>query len=80
MTPRERSKKTLAKFKQAAFDPDAVSLIEDMFTLTIEAAIAERQEANIAIIRQYLQFNSERAVSWHEVNDAIDAIRRQGQS
>lgn len=26
------------------------------------------------IIRRYLLFNDQRAVSWHEVQDAIDAI------
>jgi hypothetical protein len=29
----------------------------------------------IATIRRYLLFNDQRAVSWHEVQDCIDAIR-----
>jgi site-specific recombinase XerD len=32
-------------------------------------------EAAAEIIRKYLMFNSQRAVSWHEVNDAMAAIR-----
>ncbi len=34
------------------------------------------QDRCIALIRAYLQFDNQRAVSWREVNDAIDAIRR----
>ncbi len=42
----------------------------------IAAAVQTEQERCIAIISAYLKFSNQRAVSWHEVNDAIDAIRR----
>jgi hypothetical protein len=44
----------------------------------IDAAVKEEREAAIAVVRKCLQFDSQRAVSWHEVNDAIDAIRKRG--
>ncbi len=88
MTPRERSKKTLAKFKQAAFDPDAMQLIEDAFTLTIEAVIAERQEACAkiadAIADSFLHKNpaimAARQGQHDTAREIADAIRKQGPS
>lgn len=37
--------------------------------------ILEEREACADIIRKFLVFHSERAVSWHEVQDALDAIQ-----
>lgn len=49
---------------------------------TIAAALhahaAAEREAIIGIIR-YLDSNSQRAVSWHEVQDCIAAIRKRGE-
>jgi hypothetical protein len=41
----------------------------------IESRILEERLRCIAVIRQYLLHDSQRAVSWHEVQDCIDAIR-----
>ncbi len=37
--------------------------------------IAERDRC-LSIIQKYLVFDSQRAVSWHEVQDCIEAIRK----
>ena len=44
-------------------------------TLMNKARTEERQRC-VNLIRQYLLFNSQRAVSWHEVMDVIEAINR----
>ena len=41
----------------------------------LEARTAE-QERCVELIRRFLLFNSQRAVSWHEVQDCIEAIRK----
>jgi len=38
--------------------------------------IHTEQDRCIAIINQYLVYDSQRAVSWHEIQDCIEAIRR----
>lgn len=45
-------------------------------TVFLEAVKKEEREACINLIKHYLLFNSQRAVSWHEVNDCIEAIRK----
>lgn len=42
----------------------------------IEQAILAERDRCIKIMRQYLQFDSQRAVGWYEVEDAIKEIRR----
>jgi len=44
-----------------------------------EARRAQREEDKI-FIRRYLLFDSQRAVSWHEVQDCLDALRAQGET
>jgi hypothetical protein len=46
-----------------------------LIAAAVRAAVAEEREACVSLIRQYLLFNDQRAVSWHEVMDCIDAIR-----
>lgn len=55
-------------------DQDAVFVLG----LLRDAAARER-EMCLALVRQYLLFASQRAVSWHEVQDAIAAIRARGE-
>jgi hypothetical protein len=43
--------------------------------LAVREAVTAERERVISLIRKYLLFNSQRAVSWHEVQDAIAAIR-----
>lgn len=64
MTPEEWVEKSLQPIVQAL----------------IRKAIQEERERNIEIIKRYLSFDSQRAVSWHEVNDCIDAIREPSDS
>ena len=45
----------------------------------VAQARAEEREAVMAIIRQFLVFDSQRAISWHEVQDCLAAIRRRGE-
>jgi hypothetical protein len=42
-------------------------------------AQAVREETGRAegLIRQYLLFDSQRAVSWHEAQDCLEALRRE---
>lgn len=40
-----------------------------------DAATQAERERCIAIIQAYLQFDDQRAVSWHEVQDCIEKIR-----
>jgi hypothetical protein len=37
--------------------------------------LREERETCIAVMQKYLLFDNQRAVSWHEVQDAIAAIR-----
>lgn len=39
-------------------------------------AITHERNRCIAVVRAYLQFDSQRAVSWHEVQDCITAMMR----
>lgn len=43
----------------------------------LAAGMEREREQIIGVIRQYLLHNSQRAVSWHEVQDCIAAIRAQ---
>lgn len=43
-----------------------------------QKAVAAERDACIALIRQYLLFDSQRAVSWHEVQDLLAEIRNRG--
>jgi hypothetical protein len=56
----------------AASAKKAILLIVDV----VHDAVAQEQKRCVAIIREYLQFNDQRAVSWHEVNDAIERIEK----
>lgn len=38
--------------------------------------VAAERERIIAIIQEYLLYDSQRAVSWHEVQDVLDEIRK----
>lgn len=46
----------------------------------IRAAVLAERERCVGLVRRYLLFNSQRAVSWHEVQDCIEAIRAGGPS
>lgn len=37
-------------------------------------AVSEERRRCVRLVRDYLLFNSQRAVSWHEVQDVIKAI------
>lgn len=53
-------------------DTDAAYRIVRRLARKVQAI--ERERAG-KIVRRYLAFNDQRAVSWHEVQDAIEAIR-----
>lgn len=41
----------------------------------IRAAVVVERERCVRLIKEYLRFDSQRAVSWHEVQDCLEAIR-----
>jgi hypothetical protein len=42
----------------------------------VAAALTRERERCAAVVRRYLLFDSQRAVSWHEVQAAVAAILR----
>lgn len=46
---------------------------------SIKEVMEVEREACIAIIKEYLQFNDQRAVSWHEIQACIQKIRERGE-
>jgi hypothetical protein len=76
MTPEERAEQivTTEPGMDAIRHADLIQL-ERLIAATIRAAVLEDREAGVSIIQKYLLFDNQRAVSWHEVQDAIAAIR-----
>ena len=54
-------------------------LVDYVREVSARVAQAEQREAAIEIIKKFLLFNSQRSVSWHEVQDCIAAIRNRGE-
>lgn len=55
---------------------EAVNHVNAAHNQAVREAVGKERARNIELIRKYLSFASQRAVSWHEVNDCIEAIRK----
>ncbi len=58
-------------------DKSNSAMREANYKAKLEGAVSEEREKSISIIRKYLSFYDQRAISWHAVNDCIEAIRSQ---
>jgi hypothetical protein len=54
-------------------DTDKLELSNKWHDLVRAARLKERERI-VSIMRKYLVFQSQRAVSWHEIQDCIDEI------
>jgi hypothetical protein len=76
MKPLERAL-DIAVTLTAKLDGPTIATITKMVEGAITNAVREEHERCIAIIQHYLLFDSQRAVSWHEVQDTIKAINKE---
>lgn len=58
--------------------PRAEDSLYEVIAAEVNRRVAEEREVCLALIRHYLVYDSQRAVSWHEIQDCLEAIRARG--
>ncbi len=70
------ARRRLEEFRNGLTKPEREAF-DWVLSATVWHAVRTETERAERLIRQHLLFDSQRAVSWHEVQDCLEALRRE---